>query len=101
MVILLLTFAGAVALHALWDGFDNTLVYALLGTISLTWLMTQLRRYHSIESHHSPSAVQHVGSCTDPFHLRQWFCTGWINGCCTSAYLASRARFGYLNFRRQ
>ncbi|GGM82060.1 PrsW family intramembrane metalloprotease [Dactylosporangium sucinum] len=59
MTALLLTFAGAVALHALWDSFDNMLVYAVLGAISLTWLMIQLRRYRTFEPHpHPPVAAQ-------------------------------------------
>jgi RsiW-degrading membrane proteinase PrsW (M82 family) len=43
------TFAGAVVLHALWDSFDNILVYAILGVISLTWLLVQLHRYRTFE----------------------------------------------------
>ncbi|GAA3259680.1 PrsW family glutamic-type intramembrane protease [Dactylosporangium siamense] len=43
------TFFGAVVLHALWDSFDNIVVYAVVGTISLTWFLVQLRRYRAFD----------------------------------------------------
>jgi protease PrsW len=46
-LIFVLTFLGAVVLHALWDSFDTIIAYAVLGTISLTWLLIELHRYRT------------------------------------------------------
>jgi len=47
----LLTFAGAVVLHTLWDTFDNLWVYLILGTISIGWLFIELARYRTFSEH--------------------------------------------------
>ncbi len=41
------TFAGAVALHAAWDSFGTTPAYLVLAVISLGWLALTMRRYRT------------------------------------------------------
>jgi RsiW-degrading membrane proteinase PrsW (M82 family) len=50
-LIFLGTFAGAVALHTLWDTFDNLWVYLGLGIVSLGWLFIELARYRTFAEH--------------------------------------------------
>ncbi|MDG6105625.1 PrsW family intramembrane metalloprotease [Dactylosporangium aurantiacum] len=37
------TFAGVVILHAAWDGFNTPVAYAVLGVISVGWLLWRIR----------------------------------------------------------
>ncbi|WP_433295879.1 PrsW family intramembrane metalloprotease [Actinoplanes sp. CA-030573] len=45
------TFAGAVALHAAWDTFNNLWAYVILGVISIGWLFLELSRYRTFAEH--------------------------------------------------
>jgi protease PrsW len=46
-LIFLGTFAGAIALHALWDSIGNLIGYAVLGVVSVGWLLWEMRRYRT------------------------------------------------------
>ncbi|MEJ3746818.1 PrsW family intramembrane metalloprotease [Actinomycetes bacterium KLBMP 9797] len=50
LLMFVITFAGAVALHALWDSFGSLLGYAVLGLISVGWLMLMMRHYRTVTS---------------------------------------------------
>ncbi|GAB7051940.1 PrsW family intramembrane metalloprotease [Catenuloplanes indicus] len=41
------TFAGAIALHTLWDSIGAVLAYAVLGLVSVGWLLIAMRRYRT------------------------------------------------------
>ncbi|MCA2216442.1 PrsW family intramembrane metalloprotease [Jidongwangia harbinensis] len=45
------TFAGAVALHALWDTFSGVVPFLVLAAISLGWLFRALHRYRAFGDH--------------------------------------------------
>jgi protease PrsW len=47
-----------VILHAAWDTFDSIITYVILGVISLTWLLIDMRRYRTFQPHarsHAPA----------------------------------------------
>lgn len=55
VLIFVLTFAGAVILHAAWDTFDSIITYVIVGVISLTWLLIELRRYRTFQPYGGPT----------------------------------------------
>ncbi|WP_433533316.1 PrsW family glutamic-type intramembrane protease [Micromonospora sp. CA-263727] len=45
-LLLVLTFFGAVILHVCWDVFNAPLAYAVVGAVSLGWVLLELHHHH-------------------------------------------------------
>jgi RsiW-degrading membrane proteinase PrsW (M82 family) len=52
------TFAGAVALHALWDTIGTEIAYVVLGLISMGWLLIVLHRYRTFDTARQTAAAE-------------------------------------------
>ncbi|WP_405792231.1 PrsW family intramembrane metalloprotease [Streptomyces sp. NBC_01506] len=58
---LVITFALAVTLHALWDGVSNRFAYFLLAAVSLGWLLVELHRSDTLTWDSPPAPTRHAG----------------------------------------
>jgi RsiW-degrading membrane proteinase PrsW (M82 family) len=56
VLIFVATFAGAVALHALWDSLGSIIAYVVLGAVSIGWLLLEMRRYRTLSAHWATAA---------------------------------------------
>jgi len=59
------TFTGVVIVHAAWDGFGNPIAYAVLGLISVGWLLWRIRRTR-LTGEPAPAAPQLVPAVGPP-----------------------------------